>query len=140
MKSPQEQREADEREFLRRKALFEPMLNTDAWKELEKILLAQYNSVLQEILSPPQVRGAEIPDGVAHALRSEYHKGVVFGIQLTLSTPRGTIASANEIIADRLEREKGTTDASRESRPANIDPDGNQLPDSAVVTELGGEQ
>lgn len=138
MKSPEEQRDEDEREFLRRKALFEPMLKTPAWIELEQILLSQYASMLQDVLSPPQVRGESIPDGMAHALRSEYLKGVVFGIQLTLKTPRGTIASANEIIADRLEREKGNTDASRSSRPS-IDPDGNQLPDGAIVTELGGE-
>lgn len=143
--TPQEQVEADEREFLRRKSLFDPMLNTEAWKELEAILRSQYAGKIQEILAPPVVinQGATGPfpvDGTAQAMRSEYNKGVVFGINLTLMTPRATIASANDIIANRQEKEKH--DAQRSSQPAvrsaSHGADGEQLPDGATVTDLSG--
>ena len=144
--TPQEQLEADEREFLRRKSLFNAMLATEAWKELEKILLAQHNGQLQALLAPTVVvqqgpLGPFALDGLAQALKSEYLKGVVFGINLTLMTPRATIASANEIIANRQEKEKDN--AKRSSQPIVIvnpgfGADGERLPESAIVTDLGG--
>lgn len=142
-RTPEEQRQEDELEFLRRKALFEPMVASAAWKELEKILLAQHAGQLQNLLAPPQLvanseAGPIALDGMAQVLKSEYYKGVVFGIQLTLKTPYGTIASANEIIALRQDREKDSSDVFRTKR-ASHDDDGNPLPESARVTDLSGE-
>jgi hypothetical protein len=136
--TPQEQTEADEREFIRRKTLFEPLVASAAWKELEGILLAQHTGQLQRLLAPPSLTdGAVAIDGLAQVMSSEYRKGVVFGIQLTLKTPHATIASANEIISARQEKEKTNARPST-SRPASVDDDGNRLPDTARVTDLSG--
>lgn len=141
-KSTAEKIADDERQFIARKGLFEPMLLTPAWKELEAILQAQHAGQLQNLLAPPKLvagnnETAVAVDGLAQALLSEYQKGVVFGIQLTLKTPYATIASANEIISLRQTKEKETADASR-TRSTSVDDDGNRLPDGATVTDLGG--
>lgn len=126
--------EEDEAEFIRRRGLFTGLTASDGWKELERILQAQHAGQLVELLSPPSMTTEA--DGMKLALMSEYRKGVVFGIQLTLKTPYATIASADDIIANRQAVEKDNANASRER--SRTDSDGTELPSGAIVTDLSG--
>lgn len=130
--NPQEQKIADEKEFYRRRALFEPMVQTEAWKEFMKISLAQTSSMTRNALAPP----APDRDGINNVLVSEFHKGVVFGIQLTMKTVYDTISAAIDIKKSEVNRQtKETENAQRDER---FDSDGHELPDGAVVSDLGG--
>ena len=124
--------EADTQEFFKRRKLFEPMVATEAWKELEKISLAQCAGQFDIIMKPPIATS----DGLAHMLRDNYHKGVVFGIKLMIATPHATILQAKEILSSLNRQQKDDTNGRRID---NTDDDGQQLPDSAIVTDLSGE-
>ena len=122
---------ADEREFLRRKALFEELVETAAWKELKKIGEAQITSqTLQVMVAPP-----DTGEGVLYAMKDNYRKGAVFGIDLILKTPYATIATAKDII-----REKEPHDGRQRYDDSN-DGDGEPTlfgPDT-IVTDLAGK-
>jgi hypothetical protein len=124
--------EKSNREFIRRKLLFEVMVETEAWKELTKILTAQKQSQLNNILTPPSPE----MDGINRTLLSEYQKGVVFGIQLTMATPYATINTAKEIISD-INRQN-VKDEKHDDR-IELDNDGHELPAGATVRDLSGD-
>jgi hypothetical protein len=126
---PKEQVEKENNEFFRRQKLFEPLVASEAWKELTLILSAQHAAQLQELVKPPG-------DGVNVTLVDQYRKGVVFGIQLTLKTPYATIETAKEILRELANRQpKDNSDG----RPTDrFDSDGYELPDGAIVRNLSG--
>lgn len=131
--------ENDDKEFLRRKALFEPMLASEAWKELEQILKAQAETQIAILTRAPN------PDqnGLAQVMGSEYRKGAVFGIQLTLTTPHAIIKTANEIIEARQEPKENSNAPGNYStssrRGDDLNPELN-LPEHARITDLGGPE
>ena len=81
----------DAKEFIRRMRLFEPMVKSEAWKELTAIALAQQqNQRLQ--LDAPVVSESE-------EKLQNYYKGIIFGINLMITTPSRIIEDARSIIA-----------------------------------------
>ena len=120
-----EQAEFDKQQYYKRRQLFEEMLLTPAWKEFEAILQAQRAvriEIILKAINPEQ-------NGTAQMLNDMYYKGVAYGIQLTLETPHDTITTAKEI----LQAQGNKQDAER------IDNDGNNLPESAIVRDLSGD-
>jgi hypothetical protein len=130
-----------DKEFIRRKALFEPMVASEAWKEFSKILEAQYQAHLKSLLSSADPSH----DGLAQVMNSEYRKGAAFGIQVALATPHGTIAQAQEIIkSHHVAKEDPNaprrSNLSDSERKLGIDESGELLPDTVRITDLGGDE
>lgn len=128
----------DERLFLKRKKLMEELIATDGWKEFERILRAQYEAHLQSLLpaASPEY------DGLAQVMTSEYRKGAVFAIGIALKTPHGIIAEAKNISqAHQTVKEDSNAPRSQrtEQQPSLFDDSGDELPEHARVTDLGGD-
>lgn len=81
----------DAKEFLRRMRLFQPMLNSDAWRELMAIAEAQKNAQRVVLEQPTKSRLDE--------REHNYRKGIIFGINLMMTTPSMIIDQAKDIIA-----------------------------------------
>jgi hypothetical protein len=127
-----EEVEKEVRLYLRRKRLFEELLASEAWKELEGILKAQREQQLRQLLEAGLPEGG---DGVLQVLRSEYRKGVIFGLELAVQTPRATIAIAQQLIQDTRQKERSSTDASGNGTTGDDDDD---LGPGVHVTDLSG--
>lgn len=128
----------DDKEFLRRRELFEPMLKTDAWKEFEKILMSQVEAHTQQMLLPADTSR----DGLSHSLVTEFRKGAVFGITTAIKTPYATIKTAEELLQNRQnvkEPEYEHSIVRPVQQPGFDNISGDELPEYAVVTDLGGE-
>src|SRR5687767_863537 len=81
----------DAKEFLRRMRLFSPMLGSDAWKELMTIAEAQKQAQRIVLEQPTKSRLDE--------REHNYRKGIIFGINLMMTTPSMIIDQAKDILA-----------------------------------------
>lgn len=84
----------DNAQMLKRGRLMTELVATDSWKELESILNAQRLTRMNIILSPPT---DNLKAGLSPAdaqLNDLFLKGVIFGLQLAVSTPHGMIHQA----------------------------------------------
>lgn len=129
----------DEREYIKRKKLFEELLAFPAWQELEKILQAQYDAQISALVTPPHLQS----DGLSQVLTSEYRKGAAFGIRLALSTPRATIKNADEILETYRQPKEDLNvpgNTSTSSRRVDLNDDELDLPEHVRVSDLGGTE
>lgn len=124
---------------LKRAKLFEEMLASEAWKELAAIVKAQREMHLGNVLSAAT---GEI-DGISHVLRTEFAKGVAFGLGIAVDTPNGVISTAKHIIAARgsvdvPQQEIGNGQRrSASDRNSDIERAELNLGPNAIVTDLG---
>lgn len=121
--------DAELAQALKRRKLFKELIEHPAWKELLTIGQAQVNTQLDSLLMSPE----ENLDGHADVLRTYYRKGTIYGINLILRTPSGTIALTDDLASNRQPKEH--EDAERRSEQPNL-PFDDEHPD-AIVTELG---
>lgn len=128
----------DDKEFLKRRELFEPLLKSEAWKELEKILMAQVEAHTQQMLLPADTSKS----GLAHSLVTEFRKGAVFGITTAIKTPYATIKTAEEIVQNRQNVKEPNYEhpiVRPVQQPGFDNISGDELPEYAVVTDLSGD-
>lgn len=123
--------------LLKRKRLFEELIETPAWKELLAIGSAQIDGQISSLLEAPR---DEI-DGALWSLKSEYRKGVIYGIKVILGTPTATIFTARELNSDRQPRSYTSDDrTSSTSEQRQLDLlDTDRVGPDTHVTDLSGE-
>lgn len=122
----------DERTYVKRKKLLEPLVISEGWKELELICKAQAEEQIAKLIQPSD----ENKDGLAQGQLTEYRKGAIFGIRLVLSTPHAIIAYANQIISATNVKES-SNEREPEQRTSSERVSDNEL--DARVTDLSGE-
>lgn len=126
--------DSDDTEREKQKELFSVLILTDAWKELERIGVAQIEGHLAHLLEGPNVN----LDGVAQAMSSEYRKGAIFGIKVILGTPRGTIilAEANVQMREKPHGNSPVSSSVKRARRHSGNDDDIDDDNAGTVTDL----
>lgn len=123
---------------LRRKKLFEELVEHPAWKELCAIGAQQIEGHLQSLIALPE-HGS---DGQLDVLQTYYRKGAVFGIKVILGTPSATILAAKDLNSNRQPRSYDNVTepsaASSVQQPGLFDELDANLGPNTRVTDLGG--
>lgn len=101
---------ADETQILKQRRLFQDLVNTDAWKELEKIVERNINDNFNLLVTPiHKMANTEGASYEALCARMESVKGSVNGMRYVMSLPHNTIDQGSEII--RAHNPEGETNA-----------------------------
>lgn len=120
---------------LRRKKLFEELVEHPGWKELCAIGAVQLEGHMQSLIALPEPGS----DGQLDVLQTYYRKGAVFGIKVILGTPAATILAAKDLTSNRQPRSYTNAERHEPSSQRDLfEPDADLGPDTRV-TDLSGE-
>ena len=102
----------EEVQVLRQARILREFIESEGWREYEKILKAQIETRQLVITTPLSERlpAFEGMDFTTRAVAVEVVKGALIGLNLALSIPQSTIAHGKEI----MQEHEGADDASRE--------------------------